>query len=195
MISSQALIPQIIRHQENKVAANLLAVFAGVALMTALAQINIPLPWTPVPITGQTFGVTFLSLIWGRNRGLAVMLSYIGLGIAGAPLFAMGQAGFSWGPTSGYLIGMVLASAWLGTWADRGWTKTFWRSYAASASGSLIVFGCGLYGLSFFLPKEVLFNAGLYPYLPGDLLKTVMACLLATGVHRAAKEKSPVSRA
>jgi biotin transport system substrate-specific component len=105
MTSSQALIPQLISRQENKILANILSVFAGLVLMTALAQISIPLPWTPVPITGQTFGVTFLSLIWGRNRGLAVMLTYLTLGITGAPLFALGQAGFSWGPTSGYLIG------------------------------------------------------------------------------------------
>lgn len=189
MTSSQALIPQLISRQQNQTKANILSVFAGLVLMTALAQISVPLPWTPVPITGQTFGVTFLSLIWGRNRGLAVMLSYLALGIAGAPLFAMGQAGFSWGPTSGYLIGMVLASAWLGTLADLGWTKTFWRSYAAAASGSLIVFSCGLYGLSFFLPQGTLLSAGLYPYLPGDLFKTLTACLLALGINRSTPTK------
>ena len=187
MTSSQALIPQLISRQENQTLANFTAVFAGVILMAALAQISIPLPWTPVPITGQTFGVTFLSLIWGRNRGLAVMLTYLGLGIAGVPLFAMGQAGFSWGPTSGYLIGMVIASTWIGTLADRRWTQTFWRSYLASASGSFIVFTCGLGGLSFFVPQEALLSAGLYPYLPGDFMKTLAACLLALGINQKAQ--------
>jgi biotin transport system substrate-specific component len=74
---------------------------------------------------------------------------------------------------------MVLASAWIGTWADLGLTKTLWRSYIVSASGSLIVFSGGLYGLSFFLPQEILLSAGLYPYLPGDMLKTLAACFLA----------------
>ncbi|MNT20431.1 Biotin transporter BioY [compost metagenome] len=97
----------------------------------------------------------------------------------GVPLFAFGQAGLSFGPTSGYIIGMILASAWLGTLADLGWTKTFWRSYAASASASLIVFSCGIYGLSYFLPSEALLSAGLFPYLPGDLIKTLAACQLA----------------
>ena len=191
MTSSQALIPQLISRHQNQTLGNILSVFAGLALMTALAQISIPLPWTPVPITGQTFGVTFLSLIWGRNRGLAVMLSYLALGIAGALLFALGQAGFSWGPTSGYLIGMVIASAWLGTLADLGWTKTFWRSYVAAASGSLIVFSCGLYGLSFFLPQQTLLSAGLYPYIPGDFIKTLAACLLAQALAARGCSKRP----
>ena len=184
MTSSQSLIPQLLSRQQNRVLGNTLSVLAGIALMAALSQVSIPLPWTPVPITGQTFGVTFLSLTWGRNLSLATMLSYLGLGIAGAPIFAMGQAGFSWGPTSGYLIGMVVASSWIGTLADWGWAKTFWRSYLISVSGSAIVFACGLYGLSFFLPQALLLSAGFYPYIGGDFIKTIMACLLATRLNR-----------
>jgi biotin transport system substrate-specific component len=187
MTSSQAFIPSLINHRQNQWLCNFIAVSAGTILLAALAQISIPLPWTPVPITGQTFGVTFLSILWGRNRGLAVMVTYLTLGMAGAPLFALGQTGFSWGPTSGYLIGMLLASAWLGTLADWGLTKTFWRRYLAAASGSLIVFSCGLYGLSFFLPQETLLSAGLYPFLPGDLVKTVIACLLISGIEARAR--------
>ena len=93
----------------------LLPVLTGLALMTVLSRISIPLGFTPVPITGQTLGVALCALVFGRKRGMTAVAAYLALGAAGVPLFALGKTGVSFGPTTGYLIGMLLAMAFLVT--------------------------------------------------------------------------------
>ncbi|MBL7544187.1 MAG: biotin transporter BioY [Bdellovibrionaceae bacterium] len=178
-VSEQALVPQILLARGNRTIENVVSVFLGVMVLSVLAQIAIPLPWTPVPVTGQTFGVAFMSLLWGRRRGLAVVLSYIALGAFGLPVFALGKSGFMFGPTMGYLVGMVVASYWMGLLSDWGWTKTFFRSYLAAASGSLITFCFGALVLSTFVPSGTWFIAGVLPFIPGDIIKTLVASYLA----------------
>lgn len=174
-----ALIPQYIIKRGNKIQENILSIFLGTAFLSLLAQIAIPLPWTPVPITGQTFGISLMSLIWGRKRATAVILSYLTLGIIGLPIFAMGKSGLSIGPTTGYLIGMAVATYWMGTLSDWGWTNSWWRSYWVAASGSSIIFLCGVLGLSLFIPTKNLWSAGVVPFLPGDFLKTLLSSYIA----------------
>lgn len=179
MTSELALVPQFIIHRGNRVIENFASIFLGIAGITLLAQLSISLPWTPVPITGQTFGVALVGLMWGRLRGVTVVLSYLGLGALGLPVFAGGHAGVSMGPTIGYLIGMVLAAGWMGWLSDLGWTKNFVKSYLAALSGSVIVILCGVTVLSFFVPTKSLFIAGVLPFLPGDFIKTLLASTIA----------------
>lgn len=157
---------------------------AGVVLLSALAQISIPLPWTPVPITGQTFGVAVLSLGLGRRLGFASVVTYVFLGGLGAPIFANGKFGLSLGPTLGYLVGMMLASLVMGSLSDRAWNRSFWKCYLACILGSVCTFGLGLFGLSFFVPKASLLSAGLWPFLPGDLIKSLLASGLVSSLAR-----------
>jgi biotin transport system substrate-specific component len=126
MIQSQAFLPRLLSAKQSQVIYNLLSIGFGVALISVLAQASITLPFTPVPITGQTFGVALIALLWGSKRAFITTVSYLLLGAAGLPIFAMGKAGLAFGPTLGYLIGMMFASAWMGFLADRGWTKSFW---------------------------------------------------------------------
>lgn len=179
-VKSHALGSVLLRSKGETLIANFLLVAGGALLLSLLAQISIPLPFTPVPITGQTFGVAFLSLLLGRNRAISVLLLYISAGAAGAPVFSAGKAGLLWGPTLGYLLAMAPASAWVGFLADRGWAKSFFSAWLAAASGSVIIFSGGLAGLSFFLPSGGLLAAGLWPFLPGDLLKNCLAALGAS---------------
>lgn len=179
MSRSQALIPCLLAKSGNQISQNVYSVIGGALLMSLLAQIAIPLPLSPVPITGQTFGVAVASLLWGRQRATAVMLTYFSLGFLGLPVFALGKSGFALGPTTGYLVGMLIASQWMGFVTDSGWTKTFARTWFAAFSGSLIIFLFGLLGLSFFLPINKLLSAGLFPFLPGDLMKTLFASSVA----------------
>lgn len=174
-----ALIPQYLIQRGNKTLENVLSVMCGVAGLSLLSQIAIPLAWTPVPITGQTFGVYLVALLWGRKRGLAVILSYLAIGAVGLPVFALGKYGLSFGPTSGYLVGMVLATYWIGMLSDLGWTKTYLRTYLAAAAGSLVIFACGNIVLSFFIPLKALLAAGVLPFLPGDVIKTSLASYIA----------------
>lgn len=176
----QALIPQLINLKQDPLTWNLAAVLTGVLLIAGLAQISIPLPWTPVPVTGQTFGVALVSLLWGRTRAVSTVTSYLILGFAGLPIFAMGKSGFVLGPTSGYLFGMCAASLAMGTFADYGFARRFRTAWLSALVGSAIVFSCGLIGLSFFVPNSQLMNLGLLPFLPGDLIKTSLAAWLVS---------------
>ncbi len=179
MTQELALVPQYLIHRGNKAIENIVSILVGVFGLSLLAQIALPLPWTPVPITGQTFGVALAGLMWGRKRGVAVVASYLVIGGLGAPVFAMGQSGLVMGPTTGYLVGMVIASYWMGLLSDFGWTQTFLKSYAAALSGSMIIFLCGMVVLSAFVPTKDLLAAGVFPFLPGDFIKTVIASAIA----------------
>ncbi len=172
---SSAAIPGLISRNGGRVRDNALLVVGGIVTLALLAQISIPLSFTPVPITGQTFGVALIALLFGRMRAVAIVATYLALGAAGAPFFAVTKTAAGFGPTSGYLIGMLAASFVMGTLADRGWTRKFSRAWMAALIGSAITFTCGLIVLSFFIPKEALLMAGLIPFIPGDLVKTSLA--------------------
>lgn len=173
-MKTRALIPLIIDRTQNKTAANLLAIISGVLLMTGLAQIAIPLPWTPVPITGQTFGVALTALCFGRSRALSIMAIYLLMGVSGLPVFAIGSPA-----TFGYLVGMSVASFAVGGLADSGWTDSFGKSLAAAYIGSFIIFTFGLIGLSFFVPAKSLLVSGLLPFIPGDAVKNLLAATIS----------------
>lgn len=178
MNSEMALVPQMLASRGNKILENVLAIAIGVSVLSLLAQIAIPLPWTPVPITGQTFGVALTALLWGGKRSFAIMCCYLLLGAVGLPVFALGRAGISFGPTFGYLIGMLISSYVMGFLSDHILQKTFLKIYAVSFLGSVITFTCGLIGLSYFIPSQTLLSAGLLPFLPGDIVKTLLASLI-----------------
>ncbi|MEZ4815102.1 MAG: biotin transporter BioY [Bdellovibrionota bacterium] len=176
-LHSQAVIGLWI--EEKNAFTKAVSVIFGVVLLTALAQIAIPLPFTPVPITGQTFGVALLSLLWGRKWGFASVALYVCVGAMGLPVFSAGAAGLKLA-TSGYLLGMCLSAFVIGSLADRGFSKSFKKSFMACLVGSLCVFTCGLIVLSNFVPKEALLSAGFLPFIPGDIAKSTLASFIAS---------------
>jgi biotin transport system substrate-specific component len=175
---SQALIPYSLR-KFPAVWSEALCFGAGLVLLISLAQVKIPLPFTPVPITGQTFGVALIALSWGRVRAPLIVLSYLLLGALGLPVFAGGLSGFTLGPTSGYLIGMVFASWLMGSLADRGWTQNFLKCWLAAILGGIITLTCGAVVLSLFVPAESVFAMGVFPFLIGDFIKNLAAAYLS----------------
>jgi biotin transport system substrate-specific component len=184
-----ALIPSLIQTRTQSADKWLyegVAFATGVLLLACLAQLQIRLPWSPVPITGQTFGVALIALTWGSKRSFSVVAGYLALGAVGAPVFAFAQ-GFLTGPTIGYLIGMLMASVVVGFLADRGFAKSYWRALFAAYVGSVFVFACGLYVLSHFVPKDQLLVAGLIPFLLGDFIKNAMAAGIASGLSKFSK--------
>ncbi len=182
---SQAFVPRLFSASSASKAANAasasrllkeaLSFFSGVLLISLLAQLAFPLPFTPVPITGQTFGVSLVALLWGKRRALGIMTGYLALGAVGAPVFALGAASLAFGPTLGYLLGMWFSVQLVGYLADRGWGRSFWRAWVACFAGSLLVFAFGVLVLSFFVPASQLWMAGVLPFIPGDLIKTTLA--------------------
>ena len=150
----------------------------GFTIMLALvAQIRVPLPSTPVPITGQTFGVLLIGACLGSRRGVAATLLYLVAGSAGLPVFADWSHGLLWKFSSGgYIIGFVPAAYVVGWLAERGWDRGPWLM-VAMLLGNVVLYVPGLYQLSFFVPHDKVLTFGLYPFIPGDLIKLYLASL------------------
>lgn len=185
MNHSQASIPFWIERKSHSALLNVLAVIGGSILLAILAHISIPLPFTPVPITGQTFGVAFLALSLGSARATSAFALYLLEGLAGLPVFAMAIGG----STIGYLFGMLVASALVGYLADKGFARTIPKAFLCCLAGSACVFGFGILGLSYFLPPNLLLQSGLLPFIPGDLIKNLLAATLASGLSHTLRSR------
>ncbi len=158
----------------------------GSALIALCAQMNIDLPFSPVPITGQTFAVLVVGLLLGSTRGLAAVAAYFLEGAAGLPVFAGGAAGaihFA-GPTGGYLIGFLPAAALMGYLAERRWDRSIFLTVLAMIMGSAVIQLLGLAWLSNFVPNAQLFALGLLPFLAGDAVKIAAAAILLPALRK-----------
>jgi biotin transport system substrate-specific component len=166
----------------DNLVARVVVIVAGAGLVAAAAQVSIPLPFTPVPITGQTFAVVLVGASLGALDGTASLALYLLVGLAGAPVYADGSHGWAVvsGATGGYLIGFVVAATLTGTLAERGWDRRFSSSVAAMLSGNVVIYLVGLSWLAVDLGTslEKTLELGLYPFIVGDLLKLYLAAAL-----------------
>lgn len=159
----------------------------GAILVAALAQVKIPLPFTPVPLTGQTFAVLLVGAALGSKRGAASMALYITLGALGLPVFAGGESGIAYlsGATLGYLIGFVIAAYVIGLLAERGLERSIRTSIIPFLVGTVIIYICGVAWLTVILGSfSKAFAAGLIPFLIGDAIKLVAASLVLPGAWK-----------
>jgi biotin transport system substrate-specific component len=174
---------------------DVLLVALGAALIAASAQVSIPLPFTPVPITGQTFAVLLAGASLGTVRGGSSALLYVLIGIAGAPVYADGAHGWAQitGASGGYLIGFVLAAALTGHLAERRWDRRFSSAIGAILTGNLVIFVVGLTWLAVVLDTslEKTLELGLYPFIPGEILKLYLAAALLPLAWRALGRAKP----
>ncbi len=161
-------------------ARDAVAIVAASLFLAVLSQVEIRLPWTPVPVTLQTFAVFLIGAALGARRGALAVAAFLLQGAAGLPFFAGGAAGPAHlvGPTGGYLAGFVVAAFVIGALAERGWDRTPTRAFVAVSVGAALIFACGLAQLSTFVPREQLLALGLTPFLPGAALKVALAALL-----------------
>lgn len=179
-MKQNALINNIVKIEtkEKEIFRNVLLVLGGVVFLSLMAQVMIPLPYTPVPITLGTFGVTLMALLYGRKLGTATILSYVVAGSLGAPIFAGGKAGSLFSPTGGYILGYIVATIILGYLADRGVTKSYVKTILSLLLSSAIILTLGALVLSLFMPGKNAFMIGVLPFLPGDALKSTTVTLL-----------------
>lgn len=151
----------------------------GVIFLAALAQISIPIPGSPVPVTGQTLGVLLIGTTYGATLGVATFATYLLVGVAGAPVFAGASFGIEkiTGATGGYLIGMLASTFLLGQLAKRRMDQRFLTSLPAMLLGTLTTFTFGLLWLAHFTGKDWAWtiNAGLTPFIFGETLKIIIA--------------------
>jgi biotin transport system substrate-specific component len=148
----------------------------GVLFVAALAQVKIALPFTPVPLTGQTFAVLLIGATLGSKRGAASMALYIVLGALGLPVFAGGESGMTYlsGATLGYLIGFVMAAYVIGLLAERGLERSVRTSIVPFLVGTVIIYVCGVAWLAVILGSfSKAITAGLLPFLIGDTIKLI----------------------
>ena len=164
-------------------------VLGGAVFAAAAAQIVIPLPFTPVPISGVTFAVLLVGASYGAARGGITLAFYLLLGLLGASVFAPGETqGLAriLGPTGGYLLSYPLV-AWLtGRLAERRWDRRFSSAALAMLAGSALIYAIGLPWLAVALGtglRETL-ALGLLPFIPGDLLKLALAGAALPGAWR-----------
>ena len=164
-------------------------VLGGAVFVAAAAQIVIPLPFTPVPISGVTFAVLLVGASYGAARGGITLAFYLLLGLLGASVFAPGETqGLAriLGPTGGYLLSYPLV-AWLtGRLAERRWDRRFSSAALAMLAGSALIYAIGLPWLAVALGtglRETL-ALGLLPFIPGDLLKLALAGAALPGAWR-----------
>ncbi|HMQ35122.1 MAG TPA: biotin transporter BioY, partial [Chloroflexaceae bacterium] len=128
-------------------------ILAGSILMALLAQISLPLPFSPVPITGQTLGVMLIGALYGPRLGALTLLAYLAQGLIGMPVFALGRSAWSpssipglpviLGPTAGYLLAFPLAAFVVGLLANRGWDRRVRTAIPAMLAGELIILALG----------------------------------------------------
>jgi biotin transport system substrate-specific component len=154
-------------------------VIAGVAFLSLLAQIAIPVPGSPVPVTGQTLGVLLLATSYGATLGTTTFLFYLLVGALGVPVFANGGSGLDRivGATGGYLVGLLLTSALLGYLGGRKWDQKFKTALPAMLIGNVLTFALGLIWLNQFTGKDWAWtiSAGFTPFIIGEILKIAIA--------------------
>ena len=170
---------------------DLLLIAAGAFLLAALAQIEIVLRFTPVPVTGQTFGVLLIGAALGSKRGASSIILYITEATLGLPFFAGGASGLRvlTGATAGYLVGFAAAAYAVGWLAERGLERSFRTSIIPFLVGTLVIYACGVAWLSIVLgsfSKAV--ALGLLPFLAGDAVKLLAASLVLPGAWKLAHD-------
>ena len=187
-VLADAVIP--VSEGTKRLARDVALVVAGCLFTALLAQVKIPLGFTPVPITGQTFAVLLVGASLGSWRGGSAMLLYL---VAGTwlPFYAGGASGFVWGIASGgYIVGFIPAAFAVGWLAERGWDRKPWI-LLAMLTGNIILYVPGLLWLSTFAPAETRWATtlewGLYPFIIGDAVKLVAASLLLPGAWEVVK--------
>jgi len=159
---------------------DIVLIVSGSLFVAALAQIEIPLPFTPVPITGQTFGVLLIGAAMGSKRGAASLVLYILEGALGLPFFAGGAYGLDIliGATGGYLIGFMIAAYIVGLLAERGLERSVRTSFIPFLIGTIVIYSCGVTWLAILfgnLGKAL--AAGLIPFVLGDICKMIAAAI------------------
>ena len=152
-------------------------VVAFVIITAAFARVSIPLPFTPVPITGQTFAVLLTGALLGSRRGAISMALYVVVG-SWLPLYSAGTSGIFWTlPAGGYLLGFVPAAFLVGYLSERGWDRGP-KIILAMIIGNALIYIPGLMQLSLFVPDGKTLSLGLYPFVPGDIIKLLLVSLI-----------------
>ncbi len=176
-------VADVLRPAEKKYAAiyDVTVILAASLVIAVCAQIAVSIPFSPVPVTAQTFAVLIIGALLGAKRGSLAVLAYIGQGAAGLPVFAMARSGIGVlvGPTGGYLVGFIAAAFITGFLAQRGFDRKPATTVGAMLLGNCVIYAFGIFWLACLVGfKPTVFAVGLYPFIVGDIVKIALAAAL-----------------
>ena len=188
---ADALIAERPASSPTGVARAAILVVGGAALTALSAQLAFPVPWTPVPYTGQTAAVLLVGTALGWRLGLLSMAIYVVAGAVGLPVYAQGAHGVGQllGATGGYLIGFVLAAALVGWLAERRWDRAPLSAAALMVAGNLLIYAIGVpvLAISLDLPFTDAMRSGAFVFVPWDAFKVLLAAGLLPAAWRLAR--------
>lgn len=175
-------IPSIVidRLVRGRAAANMLLVVGASALIAIAAQVAIPLPFTPVPLTLQPLAVIFIGVVLGSTRGAAAAALYLLEGISGLPVFAQGHGGALWlvGPTAGFLYSYPFAAWVAGFVSERGWGSSIVRAITGMLLALGVIYLGGWSWLTMLTDPRTAFAAGVAPFVLADIVKVAIGAAL-----------------
>ena len=164
----------------GRAAVNILLVIGASLLIAIAAQIAIPLPFTPVPLTLQPLAVIFVGVALGSTRGAAAAALYLLEGLSGLPVFALGHGGPAWllGATAGYLYSYPFAAWVAGFVSERGWGSTIVRATSGMLLALAVIYLGGWSWLAVLTDPRTAFTAGVAPFVVADIIKVALGAML-----------------
>lgn len=196
--SGGTVLNALTRRTETTRATEVAAVLLMAVLTAMAAQVAVPLPFTPVPLTLQPMVVLLAGAALGSRLGMASQVLYLCAGVAGMPVFAPSAIlppGLLrlLGPTGGYLLSYPFAAFLTGWLAERGFDRRYGTSVLAMAAGLAVIFASGVAWLALFarpapVGLQAALQAGLYAFLPVDIYKILVAAAILPVFHRVHRE-------
>jgi biotin transport system substrate-specific component len=184
-----ATIPKVLVDRVRGNAALNMLFIAGASVFIALAaQIAVPLPHSPVPLTMQPLAVLLVGVVLGSWRGAAAAALYLMEGLGGLPVFAQGHGGIFWltaGPTAGYLLSYPFAAFVAGWVSERGWGSTVLRSIAGMLAALAVIYAGGWSWLAALTGTKAAFAMGIVPFLIADVIKVALGAALLPRAQKA----------
>lgn len=188
MTQKAMTIPAVVidRLVRGRVAANLLLVVGASLLIAIAAQVAIPVPFTPVPLTLQPLAVIFVGVALGSTRGAAAAALYLLEGFSGLPVFAQGHGGpaMLFAPTAGYLFSYPFAAFVAGFISERGWGSSVVRAVSGMLLALGVIYLGGWSWLAILTDPRWAFTAGVAPFVLADVVKVAIGAALLPKAQR-----------
>jgi biotin transport system substrate-specific component len=187
-VIGMSTIPATLEHNvvRGRALTGVALVIGGSAIIAIAAQIAIPIPFTPVPLTMQPLAVLIVGIALGSRRGAAAAALYLLEGLSGLPVFAQGHGGPLWliGPTAGYLYSYPFAAFIAGWFSERGWGNSVARALCGMLTALAVIYLGGWSWLALLVGARRAFAIGITPFVIADLVKIAVAAALLPYAQR-----------
>ncbi|HVG23756.1 MAG TPA: biotin transporter BioY [Thermoanaerobaculia bacterium] len=181
-------IPAVVidRLVRGRAAANMLLVIGASLFIAIAAQIAVPLPFTPVPLTLQPLAVLLVGVTLGSTRGAAAAALYLLEGLSGLPVFAQGHGGGAWllAATAGYLYSYPFAAWVAGFISERGWGSTILRATSGMLLALGVIYLGGWSWLAILTTPAIAFTSGVAPFVVADIIKVAIGAMTLPAMQR-----------